>query len=158
MGLSVGKIISEFDFKYSKSDYAESLRKTYGENGYSKYTAKMNSIMTENKSKDLTNPIAESKEKYTQEKKEQYMAALANFKKASNIWSEYKPQYNANLNNVRNQNGGLSISSGQKQSALQSSGDGAVSAFRNYNDAQFEKDYALSLYNDATHSGMNYLS
>ena len=47
------------------------------------------------------------------------------------------------------------LSGGQKQAALQSSGTGAVQAFKNFNEAEFEKDYALSLYNDATHSGIN---
>lgn len=105
--------------------------------------------------KDLTNPIAISKEKYILEKKEQYFAALANFKKASSIWNEFKPQYNTNLNNAKTQNNGFILSGGQKQEALQSSGTGAVQAFKNFNEAEFEKDYALSLYNDATHSGIN---
>lgn len=151
----ITKIVSENYFKYDNSDYAQSLRKIYGEDGYKKYKAKMNSILAE---KDLTNPVAESKQQYIQAKKEQYFAAVANFKKASNIWGEYKNQYALNLNNVRMSNGGLSLSGVQKQSALQNSGEGAVSAFKNFNDAQFEKDYALSLYNDATHSGMNLLS
>lgn len=155
MGLSVGKIISENDFKYGTSDYAVSLRNTYGDNGYRKYTAKMNSIMN---AKDLTNPISESKERYLLAKKEQYIAALANFKKADNIWGEYKSQYSTNLSIAKNQNGGLTLSGSQKQSALQGSGDGAVSAFKNYNEAEFEKNYALSLYNDAAHSNMSYLS
>lgn len=153
--MGIDKIVSENYFKYDQSDYAKSLRKIYGENGYKKYTAKMNSIMTQ---KDLTNPIAQSKEEYIQAKKEQYLAALANYKKASNIWGEYKNQYSVNLNNARANNGGLSISGTQKQLALQNSGDGAVTAFKNFNDAEFEKDYALSLYNDATHSGMSFLS
>lgn len=153
--MGIDKIVSENYFKYDKSDYAQSLRKIYGENGYKKYTAKMNSIMEQ---KDLTNPIAKSKEEYIQAKKEQYIAALANYKKASNIWGEYKNQYSVNLNNAKANNGGLSISGTQKQLALQNSGDGAVTAFKNFNDAEFEKDYALSLYNDATHSGMSFLS
>lgn len=156
MSLQVGKIISEQDFKYGLSDYAVNLREKYGENGYKKYVAKMNSIMVSQK--DLTNPISVSKEKYLQDKKEQYLAALANFKKADSVWSEYKPQYNINLNNAKSQNGGISLSGGQKQYALQSSGGGAVKAFNNYNDAESEKDYALSLYKDAAHSGMNILS
>lgn len=153
MSLQVGKIISEQDFKYGNSDYAVNLRKVYGENGYKKYVAQMNSIMVAQK--DLTNPIAISKEKYILEKKEQYFAALANFKKASSVWNEFKPQYNTNLNNAKTQNNGFILSGGQKQEALQSSGTGAVQAFKNFNEAEFEKDYALSLYNDATHSGIN---
>mgnify|MGYP000813347836 CR=1 FL=1 len=113
MSLQVGKIISEQDFKYGLSDYAVNLREKYGENGYKKYVAKMNSIMVSQK--DLTNPISASKEKYLQDKKEQYLAALANFKKADSVWSEYKPQYNINLNNAKLQNGGISLSGGQKQ-------------------------------------------
>lgn len=156
MSLQVGKIISEQDFKYGVSDYAVSLRKIYGENGYKKYVAKMNSIMSAEK--DLTNPVAVSKKRYLQEKKEQYLAALANFKKADNVWSEYKLQYNVNLNNAKSQNGGFLLTGSQKQAALQNSGDGAVKAFNNYNDAEFERDYALSLYKDAAHSGMSILS
>lgn len=153
MSLQVGKIISEQDFKYGNSDYAVNLRKVYGENGYKKYVAKMNSIMVAQK--DLTNPIAISKEKYILEKKEQYLAALANFKKASSVWNEFKSQYNTNLNISRSQNNGASLTGAQKQIALESSGSGAVKAFKNYNEAEFERDYALSLYNDATHGGIN---
>jgi len=150
------KIVSQQYFKYDQSDYAKSLRKTYGEDGYKKYTAKMNSIMAE--SKETTNPIAESKKKYTKEKELQYKAALANLKKASNIWNDYKPQYYSNLTTAKANNNGVSLTGIQKQSALQNSGEGAVTAFRNYNEAQAEVDFALSLYNDATHSGMNFLS
>lgn len=156
MSTQVGKIISEYDYKYGTSDYAINLRKTYGDNGYQKYVAKINSIME--KEKDLTNPIAISKEKYIQAKKEQYITALANYKKANNVWNEYKSQYSTNLNNAIAQNGGISLNGTQKQNILKNSGDGAVSAYNNFNDAQSEVDYALSLYNDATHSGMSFLS
>lgn len=155
MSTQVGKIISEYDYKYGTSDYAINLRKTYGDNGYQKYVAKTNSIME--KEKDLTNPIAVSKEKYIQAKKEQYITALANYKKASNVWNEYKPQYSINLNNATTQNGGA-LNGTQKHNVLKNSGDGAVSAYNNFNDAQSEVNYALSLYHDATHSGMNFLS
>lgn len=149
-------IVSQQYFKYDQSDYAKSLRKIYGEDGYKKYTAKMNSIMTA--SKDTTNPIAESKKKYTKAKEQQYKQALANLKQASALWNEYKNNYEVNLTAARANNNGASLTGIQKQNALQNSGDGAVTAFRNYNDAQSEVDYALSLYNDATHSGMNFLS
>jgi hypothetical protein len=36
------KIVSENYFKYDNSDYAKSLRMQYGEDGYKKYTTKMN--------------------------------------------------------------------------------------------------------------------
>lgn len=144
--MSKVQIVSQDYFKYDQSDYAKSLRKIYGEDGYKKYKAKMNSVMT--------NPLSESKEKYTQEKKEQYYAALANLKKTGNIWSGYKNQYNTNLNIARAQNGGLTLSSTQRNEALKNAGDGAFTAQQNFKDAQSEVDYALSLYNDATHSGM----
>ena len=63
----VTKIVSENYFKYDQSDYAKSLRTIYGEDGYKKYTAKMNSIMTGEE--NLTNPIKASKEKYIFAKK-----------------------------------------------------------------------------------------
>lgn len=156
MGLQVGKVISEFDYKYGTSDYAVNLRKIYGNNGYQKYVAKMNSIMA--KDKDLTNPIAESKKEYIAAKEVQYKEALANLAKTRNIWNNYKNTYSTNLNNAIAQNGGISLNGSQRQNILQNSGDGAVKAYNNFNDAQSEVDYALSLYNDATHSGMSYLS
>lgn len=144
--MTIGQIVSENYFKYDNSAQAQLLRKIYGKDGYKKYTAKMYSIMS--------NPIAESKEKYIQEKKEQYLTALANFKKSNNVWNEYKGNYYANLTAARQQNNGLSLNGTQRQSALQNSGDGAVKAYQNFHDAEFEKDYAFSLYNDATHSGL----
>lgn len=36
--------------------------------------------------------------------------------------------------------------------------NGAVAAYRNFTKAQSEADFALSLYNDATHSGITWLS
>lgn len=156
MGLTVGKIISEFDFKNGTSAEIVNLRKTYGNSGYQKYVAKMNSIMA--KDKDLTNPIAESKKAYIAEKEAQYKQALGNLNKARNIWNDYKSTYNTNLSNAVAQNGGISLNGTQKQNILKNSGNGAVSAYNNFNDAQSEVDYALSLYNDATHSGMSFLS
>lgn len=157
MGISAPKtkIISEYEFKYGSSDNAVNLRKIYGNDGYKKYVAKQNSIMVK---EGLTNPIAQTKEAYTAAKKSDYYAALAQLKKTSNIWNDYKSTYNTNLNSLREQNGGLSLSGTQKQSALTSSGDGAIVAYNNFNKAQSEVDYRLSLYNDATHSGMNFLS
>lgn len=155
MGISIDKIISENEFRFGTSDNAVRLRNIYGQNGYKKYVAKQNSVMAKS---DLTNPIAKSKEEYTLAKKSDYYAALAQFNKASNVWNEYKSTYNSNLNTLRTQNNGISLTGTQKQSALVGSGDGAVSAFANFNKAQSEVDYRLSLYNDATHSGMNYLS
>ncbi len=156
MSLQAGKIISEFDYKYGTTDYAVNLRKIYGNNGYQKYVAKMNSIMS--KDKDLTNPIAESKKEYIAAKELQYKEALANLGKTRSIWNNYKNTYSTNLNNAIAQNGGISLNGSQKQNILRNSGDGAALAYNNFNDAQSEVDYALSLYNDATHSGMSYLS
>lgn len=156
MSLKVGNIISEYDFKYGTSDYIVNLRKKFGDNGYQKYYAKMNSIMT--KEQDLTNPIAENKKKYIAAKELQYKEALANLTKTRNIWNNYKSTYNTNLSNALAQNGGISLNGSQKHNILLNSGDGAFKAYNNFNDAQSEVDYALSLYNDATHSGMGYLS
>lgn len=157
MGISAlkTKIISEYEFKFGSSDNAVNLRKIYGNDGYKKYVAKQNSIMVK---EGLTNPIAQTKEAYTAAKKSDYYTALAQLKKTSNIWNDYKSTYHTNLNSLREQNGGLSLSGTQKQSALTSSGDGAVVAYNNFNKAQSEVDYRLSLYNDATHAGMNFLS
>lgn|SRR5574344_2403275 len=149
-------IVSQNYFQNDNSDYANSLRQIYGNNGYQKYVAKMNSIMASNK--DMSNPIAESKAKYIEAKKEQYYQALLNFKGAERNWSEFQGKYNTNLNLARANNNGLSLSGTQKQEALQNSGSGAFKAQQTFQDAEFEKDYALSLYNDATHDGMNFMA
>jgi len=143
-------IVSENYFKYDNSDYAKSLRKQFGNDGYKKYKAKMNSIMT--------NPLTESKKKYTEQKEIQYQQALANLGKARSVWNNYKSTYKSNMSIARYQNNGISLSGEQKRYALEASGDGAVTAYNNFNDAQAEADFALSLLNDATHSGMGYLS
>ena len=148
----MGKIVSEQYFKYDTSDYAKSLRQLYGDGGYKKYTDKMNSIIT--KGKTFTNPIAESKAEYIAEKEAQYKQALANLSKSRNIWNRYKSNYRANLAATSRQNNGISITGQQRQAALEGAGGGAVKAYNNFNDAQSEADYALSLYNDATHDGM----
>jgi hypothetical protein len=59
---------------------------------------------------------------------------------------------------MRNNNNGLSLTGAQKTLALQNAGTGAVSAYNDFKDAQAEADYALSLWNESTHSGVNYLS
>lgn len=146
------KIVSENYFKYDQSDYAKSLRTIYGEDGYKKYTTKMNSIMTGEE--NLTNPIKASKEKYIFAKKVAYQQALANLNKSENIWNDYKASYNANLSQAMKNNNGYSLSSAQKQAALANSGDGATTAYKNFTQAQSNADEALSLYFDATHSGM----
>lgn len=146
------KIVSENYFKYDQSDYAKSLRTLYGEGGYKKYTTKMNSIMTGEE--NLTNPIKASKEKYIFAKKVAYQQALANLNKSENIWNDYKASYNANLSQAMKNNNGYSLSSAQKQAALANSGDGATTAYKNFTQAQSNADEALSLYFDATHSGM----
>jgi len=142
-------VISENDFKYGTSVEAQSLRARFGANGYKKYTAYINSIMT--------NPLKESHEQYTEAKKEQYKLALLNAKKSEAIWNQFKNNYNNNLAAMRRNNNGFSLSSTQRQQALQSSGSGAVDAMRNFQEAQSEVDYALSLYNDATHAGINFM-
>lgn len=147
-----GKIVSEKYFKYDQSDYAKSLRTIYGEDGYKKYTTKMNSIMTGEE--NLTNPIKASKEKYIFAKKVAYQQALANLNKSENIWNDYKASYSANLSQAMKNNNGYSLSSAQKQAALANSGDGATTAYKNFTKAQSNADEALSLYFDATHSGM----
>ena len=98
----VTKIVSENYFKYDQSDYAKSLRTIYGEDGYKKYTAKMNSIMTGEE--NLTNPIKASKEKYIFAKKVAYQQALAKLGKSENIWNDYKASYSANLAKARQEN------------------------------------------------------
>ena len=153
MGIS---IVSENYFKNDNSDYAKSLRAMYGEDGYEKYTAKMNSIMTAQK--EVTNPIAKSKAEYIKTKEAEYKNALAMKAKAANIWGRYKNSYSANLSIAKQNNNGYSLSGAQKQQALSNSGDGAVAAYRNFTKAQSEADFALSLYNDATHSGITWLS
>ena len=142
----MGKLVSEQYFKYDTSDYAKNLRKIYGNNGYKKYTDKINSV--------ITNPIAESKAEYIAQKEIQYKQAIANLTKSRNIWNRYKNNYQSNLNATSKQNNGLSITWQQRQVALENSGSGAVKAYNNFNDAQSEADYALSLYKDATHDGM----
>lgn len=146
-------IVSENYFKYDKSDYAQSLRKMFGENGYKKYTAKMNSIMTKD---NLTNPIAASKAEYISEKETQYKTALAAKSKAANIWNRYKLSYAANYTTAVKNNNGYSLNSSQKADVLKNSGDGAAKAYQNYNQAVKDEDYALSLYVDATHSGLSF--
>lgn len=146
------KIVSENYFKYDPSDYAKSLRTIYGEDGYKKYTAKMNSIMTGEE--NLTNPIKASKEKYIFAKKVAYQQALAKLGKSENIWNDYKASYSANLAKARQENNGYSLTSAQKRTALANSGDGATTAYKNFTQAQSNVDEALSLYFDATHSGM----
>lgn len=141
--------VSEMYFKYDKSDYAQSLRALYGNDGYDKYIAKMNSIME--------NPLKKSHDKYTAEKELQYKAALANAKQAQAKWSQFKNKYASNLSIMRQNNNGYSLTSTQRQNALQASGSGAINAYANFNDAQSEVDYALSLYNEATHSGINFM-
>ena len=60
------RMLSEVEFKTSKSDYAQSLRTIYGDDGYQKYSAKINSIIEEGreKTKKATpdNPLKESLE------------------------------------------------------------------------------------------------
>lgn len=148
----MSKIVSEQYFRFDSSDYAKNLRQIYGEDGYKKYTAKLNSVIT--KGKTFTNPIAKSKAEYISEKEIQYKQALANLSKSRNIWNRYKSNYRANLDATSKQNNGISISSQQRQAALEGAGGGAVKAYNNFNNAQAEADYALSLYNDATHDGM----
>lgn len=153
-------IVTENYFKNDNSDYAKSLRAIYGEDGYKNYAAKMNSIMVkeETASKDLTNPIAKSKAEYIKKKEIEYKNALAAAAKAKNIWSNYANNYSVNLNKAQKSNNGYSLSGYQKQQVLANSGDGASAAYKNYNQAQADVDMALSLYFDATHSGMNLLS
>ncbi len=142
-------IVSENYFKNDQSDYAKSLRALYGADGYEKYTKTMNSIMD--------NPLKKSHEEYTLKKQEQYKLALAKAKKARTIWNDYKNNYSNNLALMRQNNNGFSLTGMQKHNALQASGSGAVEAFNNFNSAESEVDYALSLYNDATHSSVNFM-
>ncbi len=143
-------IVSENYFKYDNSDHAKSLRSRFGQNGYKKYTAKMQST--------LTNPLEESKKEYIRQKEEQYKAALTNLEQKRSIWNKFKNNYNSNLLVIQAQNNGISVNGAQKQMALQNSGSGAVNAYNNFNDAEADADFAFSLLNDATHSGMNFLS
>ena len=155
------KIVSENYFKNDNSDYAKSLRKIYGEDGYQKYSAKMNSIMAkenESESKEITNPIAKTKAEYIKRKEIEYKAALAAAGKAENIWNRYANTYSINLAKAQKSNNGYSLSSTQKQQVLANTADGASAAYRNFNQAQSDADMALSLYFDATHSGMSFLS
>ena len=104
----MSKIVSEQYFRFDSSDYAKNLRQIYGDDGYKKYTAKMNRIIT--KGKTFTNPIAKSKAEYISEKEIQYKQALANLSKSKNIWNRYKSNYRANLDATSKQNNGISIS------------------------------------------------
>ncbi len=152
-------IVTENYFKNSNSDYAKSLRAIYGDDGYKKYSAKMNSIMTaENDSKEITNPIAKSKQEHIKRKEIEYKNALAAASKAKNIWSRYSNQYSINLSQAQKNNNGYALSGYQKKQVLANSGDGASTAYKNYTQAQADVDMALSLYFDATHSGMSILS
>jgi len=155
------KIVTESYFKNDNSDYAQSLRAIYGEDGYQKYSAKMNSIMAKENEPDsetITNPIAKSKAEHIKKKEIEYKNALAAAAKAKNIWNRYANDYSINLNRAKKSNNGYSLSGYQKQQILASSGDGASAAYRNYNLAQSNADMALSLYFDATNSGVNFLS
>ena len=152
------KIVSESYFKNDNSDYAKSLRKIYGDDGYEKYYAKMNSIMTLDNDEKITNPIAKSKAEHIKRKEIEYKAALAAAGKAKNIWNRYANTYSINLAKAQKSNNGYSLSSTQKQQVLANTADGASAAYRNFNQAQSDADMALSLYFDATHSGMSFLS
>ena len=143
-------ILNESEFKYGTSDYAVNLRKLYGIDGYNKYRAKVNSIMD--------NPIAENKKAYIETKEAEYKAALANLKQSNTVWSNYKKTYNTNLNNAIAQNGGVSLTGTQKHIILENSGNGAVNAKNDLENAQFEADHAFSCLKDAKLRGMQYLS
>jgi len=149
-------VVSESYFKYDKSDYAQSLRTIYGEDGYKKYEAKMNSIMDKD-STVLENPIAKSKKAHIAQKEAEYKNALAAKRKAANIWGRYKAGYEANLSTAVRNNNGYSLDGNQKSEVLANSGNGAAKAYRNYTDALSAADEALSLYFDATHSGMSFM-
>lgn len=152
------KIVSESYFKNDNSDYAKSLRKIYGDDGYKKYYAKMNSIMTLDNDEKITNPIAKSKAEHIKRKEIEYKAALAAAGKAKNIWNNYSNQYAMNLSKARANNNGYSLTNSQKQQILANTADGASDAYKNFTQAQSDADMALSLYFDATHSGMSFLS
>lgn len=143
-------ILNESEFKYGTSDYAVNLRKLYGIDGYNKYRAKVNSIMD--------NPIVENKKAYIETKEAEYKAALANLKQSNTVWSNYKKTYNTNLNNAIAQNGGVSLTGTQKHIILENSGNGAVNAKNDLENAQFEADHAFSCLKDAKLGGMQYLS
>jgi len=143
-------IVSENYFKYDNSDYAKSLRTRFGKDGYKKYITKMEST--------CTNPLTESKKEYIKQKEEQYKAALANLEQKRNIWNRFKNNYSINLSAIQAQNNGISVNGMQKQIALKNSGSGAINAYHNFNNAEADADFAFSLLNDATHSGINFLS
>ena len=145
----MGTTVSESYFKFDKSDYARSLRAIYGNDGYEKYMAKMNSVMD--------NPLKTSHEKYTAEKELQYKTALANAETARNKWNQFKNNYTNNLSVMKQNNNGFSLTSTQRQQALQASGSGAVDALNNFKNAQLNVDYALSLFNEATHANINFM-
>lgn len=146
------QIVSENYFKYDQSDYAKSLRTIYGEDGYKKYSAKMNSILAKD-DENLTNPIKISKQKHIQAKKIAYENAVAQKNKAENIWNNYKRSYYANLDTARKSNNGV-LTGELTRAALANCGNGAEAAYRNFNTANSNADEALSLYFDATHSGL----
>ena len=60
------RMISETEFRTGNSDYAKSLRSIYGDDGYQKYSAKINSIIAEagddNKKTAPENPLKRTNE------------------------------------------------------------------------------------------------
>lgn len=139
--------LSKNEFLYGSSDYAKEMRQKYGDD-YSGYKKFFKAI----------NPMEFSRMENIQKKEALYKAALANLKANENIWNRYKNNYEIGLANARARNNGMALNATQKQQVLRATGDGAVQAQANFKNAQSEVDYTLSLYNEATHSGMNYLS
>ncbi len=136
--------LSKSEFLYGDSEYAKSQRKKYGDN-YKAYK----------KSKEIVNPMEVSKKEYIAQKEAQYKEALLNLSKSQALWDNYRKTYDVNLTAARANNNGFSLTGAQKDAVLRASGDGAVQAHANFENAQAEVDYTLSLYNYATH-GLNF--
>jgi hypothetical protein len=107
----------------------------------------------------MTNPLEESNKVYSQQKEAEYKQAIANRATAENVFNNnYKNKYMSNLEGLKSNNAGISLTGTQKTQALQAAGSGAEVAYRNLEDAKKAEDLALSLWNDSTHNGINFLS
>ena len=85
------KMLSETEFRTDKSDYAKNLRSIYGDDGYQKYSAKINSIIEEGKEKTKKiapdNPLKKSLEARITYLEAEYARAIADTRKKGNIFN-----------------------------------------------------------------------
>lgn len=84
------RILSENEFRTGKSDYAKSLRAQFGEDGYEKYSAQINSIIEDakEKNKDIAaeNPLKKSNEARIAYLEAEYARAIADTNKKKGLF------------------------------------------------------------------------